>query len=60
MFCVGLNSNKVRLMTISVSEPGLKIHMCLKVALKGDMFQVGHLCPVSAKVLLNYDLVNFY
>ena len=28
--------------------------------LKGDMFQVGYLCPVSSKGLLNYDLVNFY
>ena len=27
--------------------------------LKGDMFQVGHLCPVSVKVLLNHDSVNF-
>ena len=45
MVCVGLNSNKVRLMTISASEPGLKIHStcALNFALKGDMFQVGHL-----------------
>jgi len=55
---IGVWINSGGLMTISASEPGLQIHMCLKSRLKRWHVQVGHLCPVSAKVFLNYDLVN--